>query len=168
MVGVIENPEETTAADRVNRWEGAVQVFEEHPILGAGFGVGDLEAGLKAAGRESPAHSDYLRVLADTGVLGLVAYAWLLIATGLAVLTAYRRSTSSLGRSVALAFLAVWLGFIVLRISGNILTIQVVQYYYWTLAALAIGLSMRSSEPDPAGITPGTGTENDAAGGSRT
>lgn len=142
---VFESPEQTTAANRVVRWEGAIEVFADNPILGAGFGVGDLEAGTRAVGRASPAHSDYLRVLADTGVLGMVTYVWLLIASGGAAVLSYQRSRSSLGKAVALSFIAVWLAFLLLRISGNILTLQIIQYYYWSLAALAVGLAARES-----------------------
>jgi len=137
---VLESPEDTTMAGRFERWQGAWQVFLDHPILGAGLGVGDVEAGAEAAGRASPAHSDYLRVLADTGVLGLGAYLWLLAAAGIEGMRAYRRVHTSLFQGLALAFLAVWAAFMVIRVSGNVLTHQVFQYYFWALAAGALAL----------------------------
>jgi O-antigen ligase len=137
---IIENPGETTLADRLSRWEGAWTVFREHPIVGAGLGVGDLEAGAEASGRLSPAHDDYLRVLADTGVLGLAAYLWLLCAAAVEALRAHHRLKTPRYRAIVLSFLAVWAAFMILRVSGNVLTLQILQYYFWALAAVALAL----------------------------
>ena len=145
----VENPEETTVAGRLARWEGAWAVFREHPILGAGLGVGNLEAGAEASGTPSAAHTDYLRVLADTGVLGLGAYLWLLAAAAFEALRAQRRLRTPRYRVIVLSFLAVWAAFMVLRVSGNVLTLQVLQYNFWALAALALALPGLESTQGP-------------------
>ncbi|OFV84068.1 MAG: hypothetical protein A2W26_14260, partial [Acidobacteria bacterium RBG_16_64_8] len=103
LAPALENPEETTVAGRFSRWEGALTVFRENPILGAGLGVGDLEAGALASGTPGAAHTDYLRVLADTGVLGLGAYLWLLGAAAVEALRAHRSLRTPRYRAIVIS-----------------------------------------------------------------
>lgn len=137
---VVESPDQTTAAGRVDLWSGALTEFRKHPLLGAGFGAADEEAGIERQGRTANFHNDYLRVLADTGALGLATYIWLLAAAAVSVLGALRRLKVRHYQTIALSFLAVWAAFIVIRFTGNVLTHQVYQYYFWSLAALVLAL----------------------------
>ncbi len=140
LAPVALDPEQTTVAGRLNLWEGALTVYSEHPVLGAGFGAAAAEAGIERRGRVANFHSDYLRVLADIGPIGLATYLWLLGAAGLEGLRALRRLKTPRYRAIVLSFLAVWAAFLVVRISGNVLTHQVYQYYIWALAAVALAL----------------------------
>lgn len=145
---VFTNTEETTAAGRVERWEGAVEVFRSNLVLGAGLGVGDVKAGEAATGRATPTHGDYFRVLADTGVLGLTAFLWLLAATGWAGLRAYRAARDPYYKAIALSFCSVWVAFVVMRTTSNVLTHQVFQYYYWALAGATFAIANLEGRPE--------------------
>jgi hypothetical protein len=148
---LLTNPQETTAVGRVARAEGALAVFHSHPILGAGLGIGDKLAGVEAAGRASPAHNDYLRVLADLGVLGFMAYLWLTAATGIVAVKTLGVLKTPKARALATAFLGVWVAFLVIRLTGNVFTHQVFQYNFWALAGVVLALprieAMKEEEP---------------------
>jgi len=58
---------DTSTSDRLNQWKNALTViFPNHPIIGRGVtGVGFMDA-------------QYARVLAETGLIGLFAFIWLI------------------------------------------------------------------------------------------
>jgi O-antigen ligase len=99
-----------------------------------------VEAGVEAAGKPSPAHGDYFRVLADTGVMGLAAFLWLLGAVGWEAIRAYRGAIDPHYKAIALVFFAIWAAFLMMRATGNVLTHQVFEYYFWALAAATIAI----------------------------
>ena len=64
-------------------WKPAVAMFMDNPIFGHGWGT---FAGLESSYRSRPnglyyeySHNDYLQVLAETGVVGISAIAWMII-----------------------------------------------------------------------------------------
>lgn len=59
---------DTSTSDRLNQWKHAlVDIFPNHPIIGRGVtGVGFMDA-------------QYARVLAETGLIGLFAFLWLIV-----------------------------------------------------------------------------------------
>jgi O-antigen ligase len=146
---VVQHPNQTTLAGRLKLWHDAWTVFEEHPILGAGFGIADVEASAPTGDTPVPVHSDYLRVLADLGLLGLAAYLWLVVGAGVEGLRALGRLSVPFYRAIALSFLTVWVGFMIVRVSGNVLTHQVFQYSFWALAAVTLALPrLEAAEKD--------------------
>jgi O-antigen ligase len=69
---------------RVFLWQAALGLFRQHPILGVGpdnfrhlYGA---ELGLEGWDERVQANNMYLEVLVDLGVLGLLAFVWLLVA----------------------------------------------------------------------------------------
>lgn len=77
--------------ERLNRWNSAIKMFQERPLVGFGPGTYAMQyAPFQAAADETiistnfgtggNAHSEYLGPLAEQGVFGLVSMIWLLIA----------------------------------------------------------------------------------------
>ncbi|QFY72025.1 hypothetical protein CEQ83_05695 [Priestia megaterium] len=56
---------------RQNAWEGGMQIFRDHPILGVGIGAFRTTANIKY-GIDMVAHNIYVSVLGETGMIGLV------------------------------------------------------------------------------------------------
>jgi O-antigen ligase len=93
MLTITQGTEESTGEDRWEMWQAAFGVFLTHPVIGVGFdnwGIfaasyyqpGDL-GGLYAA---NPAifygkstHNIYIQILAENGILGILAFAWILV-----------------------------------------------------------------------------------------
>lgn len=68
---------------RVNLWQAAIGLIQRHPVLGVGpdnfrhlYGA---ELGLDSWDERVQANNLYLELLVDMGVLGLLAFAWLVI-----------------------------------------------------------------------------------------
>jgi len=56
---------------RFNYWQDTLQLIAEHPIKGRGLG----DFGVR---RSRYAHNSYLQIWAETGVIGLAAFLWLI------------------------------------------------------------------------------------------
>ena len=130
-----ESRKETGAAGnsliwRVQYWERLLEQ-QNNPILGIGF---------KEVGRDttSQAHNDPIRVFVETGLLGLAAYVWLLIALGLEARSTLRRAPPGLPRGLAVAFAASLGGLVMLSLTANVITQLVILWYFMTIVALAI------------------------------
>lgn len=142
---VLGQTEGSTLEGRFELWSGAMEVFQESPLLGAGIGVGSVEGAGRTDGTPGPAHSDYVAALADMGALGFGVMLWLLLASGVAGWRAVRSTAGTRWHMLSATFLAVWVAFLLIRLSGNVLTHQVFQYPFWALAAAALAMAGRAS-----------------------
>jgi len=67
--------QEGSVQGRLEIWKGSLDIARKDPVLGQGAGT--LRVG--AAGR--PSHNVFIEVLAETGMVGMAAYIWMLLAT---------------------------------------------------------------------------------------
>jgi putative inorganic carbon (HCO3(-)) transporter len=106
---------------RAPLWEAAGRLFLARPLLG--WGIGTFHPGLNRLDRDSPlvdeargeAHSTYLHVAAERGLLGLASLAFLMVAAGVSLRRDLGRNDAdgplAIGRAVALAGAALY-GFV--------------------------------------------------------
>jgi putative inorganic carbon (HCO3(-)) transporter len=66
---------ESSSADRVILWQDAWQLFWKEPIFGTGF---DTYEFMHRIGTYDDTHNYYLKVMVETGVVGLMLFLWLL------------------------------------------------------------------------------------------
>jgi O-antigen ligase len=75
--------------ERMEVMRGALELGVKHPLLGIGYGRGRLKEALResyrgTANENSPiwhAHNVYVELFAETGMVGLIAFLWLLSCT---------------------------------------------------------------------------------------
>jgi putative inorganic carbon (HCO3(-)) transporter len=109
--GIDITPENYAVAERLAHWQAALNIASYHPWLGIGFG--NYEAAYPAyqlLNWSEPlghAHNYYLNILAETGILGLLAYGkvWLSI---IAMSWRARRHPDALARFVVVGLLGTW------------------------------------------------------------
>lgn len=111
-----------------------IEMFEEHPFLGVGPGVGkeirdqrELHAG--------PSHTEYTRMIAEHGILGLAS----LICLVMLIVRAMRQEVDRAGRALSVALL-IWAG-LFLMIYGTRLVAPAV--------VLGMMFANRSAPPTP-------------------
>jgi O-antigen ligase len=127
LTDVVDTGGVANSADiRLEIWSFALPLWEQHPILGQGWGAfNSLANGLYA-------HNDYLRVLIETGLIGLIVFLvvlWKLVQQSVRV----ARGRKDFPR----AFLGLALSFIVLTMITNNLEKLAFQWYFWALAGVA-------------------------------
>ena len=112
LAGIDESSGEQPS--RTQFWSVAIDMLQDHPLLGVGPDnfrwLFASYSGVQADNLGIHAHDQYLETLADTGVLGLLAFMWLLIVvTRGAMQDALLANDTWLWRTALLASLTAWL-----------------------------------------------------------
>jgi O-antigen ligase len=84
-IATMENPEEEgSAASRLLYWKSAIALWKDYPMLGVGFGSANQQllfpqyTGLPYG---QVVHNTYLQLLADSGIIALLIFVYLLFGT---------------------------------------------------------------------------------------
>ena len=123
---------------RVGYWQEAL-ALQDDPVFGIGLGGVESQ---RQEGKEP--HNDFIRVYVETGIVGLAAYLWLLIALFLHGVRTYRRASPGVARGLAVAFLATLSGLVVLSIAANVVSQLAILWYF---AAIVVCASVASRLP---------------------
>ncbi len=131
------------AVERMAHWQTGIAMFDAHPFTGVGIGnfnarFTQFAINPKFTVSEGHAHNYYINAAAETGIVGLVAYVWLIL-TGLWVsLRAVRRSTTDFGRAVGVGAVGVTVALMVHNVVENlhVLNLGVQLSIVWSLAII--------------------------------
>ena len=99
------DPTKVYGADRINIWQDAIAIWQRSPYLGIGAGnfqFFDITYGTEVVG---VAHNQFLSVLAEMGVQGLVCLALAIIMIGRVAFERFNTAKSDMGKAIALAYL---------------------------------------------------------------
>ena len=117
---------DTSSSERVRSWKLAFQELPQHPFLGFGVtGWRFLDA-------------QYMRVLIETGVIGLFSFLYLLYVLQKKVFSIYKTSVIPLFKAYALGFYIANYAMYVHGIGANTFIIIRIMEPYWLLAGLAM------------------------------
>lgn len=120
---------------RVKLWVDSVDIVKEKPILGHGTGVADIiieERRGKEYGSPDP-HNDYLKILIENGLLGLLAYCVLLASVLAKLYKKFAESKMPKFKSLLLVMTAISIAFFIMSFGDNILRNTALQWIYWML-----------------------------------
>jgi O-antigen ligase len=92
-------------------------------------------------------HNEYLRVLAETGLIGLALFVWIVFAVVSFSLKMYQALVDPFFKSLALGALGVSVAFVLLCVTDNPLVYHSVSIYFWALLAL-VEVGRRIEKPD--------------------
>ncbi len=96
-----------------------------------GFELGSLEA-----------HNDYLKIFVENGILGLIAYFWLIIALLLKLFKIFRKSIGQ-EKVLGLGILVICLSLFIASFFDNILRTTALQWNFWILLAGWIKINIK-------------------------
>ena len=118
---------DTSASERIRALQDVVLAdWPKHPVFG--YGVTGYHF----------VDSQYLRVLAETGLVGLLAFLWLQISLFRRARDVLRRTKDPLFKGVTLGFVAGFMGLIVHSIGTNTFIIVRIMEPFWFLAGMVI------------------------------
>jgi O-antigen ligase len=124
---------ESSVLWRQKQWEAALRSVSPIKLATVGGGLDAVDVNLGQF-----THNEYVRLLVETGLLGLIAtiilYKQLLDVT----VEGYRKASNSYDRDLMLAFLLVLISRFVVAASDNVLVLVVLEYYFWALAAVIV------------------------------
>lgn len=137
---------ESSAQDRIILWEDAMDLFKRNPLTGTGF---QTYGYMHRVGPYTDTHNYYLKVLAETGTVGIVLFLillWKLLRAGATLCYA---TDDPFWSSIGLGFVALIMSGIVVNFFGDRWTYPQVDGYLWVTLGLVIrGLIATQEEKD--------------------
>jgi O-antigen ligase len=134
---------DTSAQDRVTLWNDAVDLFHQNPVLGAGF---DTYQWQHRVGIYTDTHNYFLKVLVETGILGLMLFLFVLTkATRLGV-KLYRTARDPFLKSIGLGFALLMACVFVVNFFGDRWLYVEVTGFLWVLLACVVRGQMIENE----------------------
>ncbi|MBP7332023.1 MAG: O-antigen ligase family protein [Firmicutes bacterium] len=136
-------------AGRVARWNKAIEKLQNNPLFGEGFG----RYGGAVADRYIPSSNYvdnfYLKTAAESGIIGLAAFVWLLISGMRCVLNSYRRLTDPYLKGLAGGLFAGLMGILLHNGVENIFEVPSMAIYFWLLLGVAAALPHLDGQETP-------------------
>jgi hypothetical protein len=138
--------EDPAVAGRLSEMLAAIHMFADHPLFGVGFGQAEIRyqdtamiEGLMARGSDRQAHSLYLEVLAERGLVGAAVFGGLLLFAWLSTVAAARALDRAGARADAQLARAYGIGLIGFLVASTFLH-DGYPRYFWLILALALAL----------------------------
>jgi len=139
--------------ERINRWSAALRMFEKHP--GIGFGPGtyafkyapyqfSYEKTIIStnAGNKGNAHSEYIGPLAESGVLGLITFASIVIAIFYTGISLYYSMEKSSLRALVLAMILGLVTYFIHGFLNNFLDTDKASVPVWGFTAAIVAIQL--------------------------
>lgn len=127
---------------RVDYWTQMLPLANRNPATGIGLKM----AQYNTEEQKAP-HNDFLRAYVETGILGFLAYLWLLFCMVDTAWSAVVRAGPGFDKGVAVGFAACVTAYLTMSLVSNVVSQVVLLWYFFAFAACAIAVSRRH-EPD--------------------
>lgn len=152
--------------ERINRWQSALKMFKERPVLGWGPGTyqfvyapfqqtKDKTIISTNAGDKGTAHSEYIGPLSESGFLGMLSILAIVIVISITAIRVYKQAKNPETKILALSY---FLGLVTYFIHGtlnNFLDTDKSSVPFWTFAAAIVAIDVfHHRQPN----SPNTGT----------
>ena len=145
--------------ERINRWQAALRMFSERPLLGWGPGTYQFEyAPFQRAdektiistnlGDMGNAHSEYIGPLAESGIPGLLSVLFILITVIYTGLNVYKKAFSRQTRIIALSATLALITYFTHGIMNNFLNTDKASVPFWGLVAIIVALDLYYSSKE--------------------
>tara|TARA_B110000037_G_C17051835_1_gene478091 strand:- start:115 stop:1386 length:1272 start_codon:yes stop_codon:yes gene_type:complete len=116
-------------------WSNLIEAWKESPWIGFGTGS-SIVFGKELMGVWTSPHNGYLRVLYETGIIGLAAFIWVLGTMINQALRLLRQELDEDIKLIAHIYVTMMLGYIILNLTDNILEYYEVAIYNWAILSL--------------------------------
>lgn len=145
---------DASAADRVSLWQDAMDLIPTNPLLGTGF---NTYAYMHRVSVYKDTHNYYLKVLVETGMIGLTLFLLVLFQMFRYPFKLFRTATDPFLKSVGLGLSAAVLGSVVLNLFGDRWSYIEYMGFMWTMLGCAVrGLELerekKAQELQPAAV----------------
>ncbi len=140
--GVDINPENYAVIERLAHWQAALNMGRDNAWLGVGFGNYDATYEtyrlINWKFSLGHAHNYYLNVLAETGIIGLIAYMGVLISLLMITWRTMRQHPDTLARITAIGLLGSWVYLMTHSMTDNLYVNNVFIHIGVMIGVLAI------------------------------
>jgi O-antigen ligase len=145
--------------ERINRWQAALRMFSERPLVGWGPGTYQFEYAPFQRAQEKTiistnlgdmgnSHSEYIGPLAESGMPGLISFIFILITVIYTGLNVYKKSGNSQTRLIALSATLALITYFVHGIMNNFLNTDKASVPFWGFVAIIVALDLYYSSSE--------------------
>jgi O-antigen ligase len=106
------NSSKVYGSDRLKIWADAITIWQKSPYLGIGAGNYQFFDRIYGTDKAGLAHNQYLEMLAEMGVQGLLCLLWILAVFGVKAWNSFKEAKTQLSKSVTLAFIGFYVCFL--------------------------------------------------------
>ncbi len=125
---------DSSSSARITSWQQSFEDWKKNPILGRGVsGYGFIDG-------------QYIITLVETGLIGLLAFLWLLWSIYKHSLNIHREMQDELYKGLALGFFAGFIGVLIHALTANTFIIIRIMEPFWFMSALVMMLSTIEKE----------------------
>lgn len=120
---------------RIELWKDGIKYSKEHIIAGHGLGTASkiiLDRRGESFGSPDP-HNDYLKILLENGIIGIVSYLFLIISLFITLIKGYFQSKEFFTKNLFLLFIGISLGLYLMSFADNILRNTALQWSFWII-----------------------------------
>ena len=148
----IGNPMDSSNAYRLTVWKETVQMIKDFPLTGVGLGYQAYQKVypyymLDRTKRPFHSHNTALQSLAETGIIGFLAFFWLMAGAGKRGLQALRRSDDNYLKHITMAALAALAGILTQGLGEVIIYLPKITMLFWlTVALIFLALKLDQKE----------------------
>lgn len=122
---------------RLDLWQSTIEYVKDHPVVGRGLAMYEYQIGVMA-------HNDYLRILYETGIFGLVSYVCLLVFLLLKAFNLARNSKDYDSFIKAKVVFSCLIALFIVSSVDNLARTTVVLVYYFSIAAAFLAYSYKN------------------------
>ncbi len=149
--------------ERINRWKCAIRMFQERPVTGYGPGTymflyapfqnsQDKTKISTNAGDCGNAHSEYLGLLADAGIIGALSFIVLLITVLVIGFNLYNRTKDELTKDTVLFLLLALITYYLHGFLNDFLDMDKIASLFWGFIAIIVMLDIKDKTQETNGI----------------
>ncbi len=125
-----------SSSARIFSWMDSFQTWKKHPIMGRGIsGIGLVDG-------------QYIRTLPEVGIIGLLAFLWLLWTIYKSSLGIYKQMDDNLYKGLTLGFMAGFIGLAVHALTANTFIIIRIMEPFWFIAGIIMVLPKVKEEEE--------------------
>lgn len=145
---------DSSAQERVSLWQDALSLVSRDPVFGIGF---DTYEFLHRVGIYEDTHNYYLKVMVETGIVGLLIFLWLLLKSFRLGFRLYREAEDPFLKSLGLGFACMIVCTAIANLFGDRWMYLQVNGFLWVLLACvmrALQLQGQESEEQVPALSP--------------
>ena len=132
-IAMTESPSgelESSAGKRVELWDRAVELFQNNPLFGIGYGGFSLSVSVEGL---TDTHNFYMRMLSEQGIIGIVLFGIVLLAAFRSGWRLYGLAQTSYLRGLGLGFMGCVIAVVVTNMFGDRWSYFVLGGYFFVL-----------------------------------
>lgn len=137
---------EASAGKRVELWERAIELFQNNPIFGIGFGAFSYSVSIEGL---TDTHNFYMRMLSEQGVIGFLLFVTVLLAAFRSGWRLYQLARTPYLKGLGLGFMGCVVATIITNLFGDRWSYFVLGGYFfvlWGVVDRGVRLSIEASE----------------------